>query len=164
MTLSQAPPGGVATCSIQQSLTVTRGLQPPRQTGRLSSLPSRNMSITPTRKQGEKHTRRSRRTGRKNHGLSTVVTASTPYPLRPGTLPVGSGECFTCGLLGHMGRRDGSTCGGNRALHLHEQAWRSICSRILRQTRTVQNVQLVTLDDYGTQWQEVQGNEEGPSN
>jgi hypothetical protein len=100
----------------------------------------------------------------KTHGLNAVVTESTPYPLRPGTLPVGSGECFTCGFSGHMGRRDGSTCGGNRALHLHEQAWRAICSRIFRQTRNAANIQLVTLDDYGSSWQEVQGNEDGPTN
>lgn len=100
----------------------------------------------------------------RTHGLNAIVTDSTPYPLRPGTLPVGSGECFTCGASGHMGRKDGSTCGGNRALHVHEQTWRAICSRILRQTRAVANVQLVTVDDYGTEWQEVQGNEEGPSN
>jgi hypothetical protein len=100
----------------------------------------------------------------KTHGLSTFVTESTPYPLRPGTLPVGSGECFTCGFTGHMGRRDGSTCGGTRALHPHEQTWRAICSRILRQTHNVANIQFVTVDDYGTTWEEVQGNEDGPSN
>ena len=100
----------------------------------------------------------------KTHGLNAFVTESTPYPLRPGTLPVGSGECFTCGLSGHMGRRDGSTCGGNRALHTREQTWRAICSRILRQTRQAANVQLVTIDDYGTTLQEIQGNEEGPLN
>jgi hypothetical protein len=100
----------------------------------------------------------------KTHGLNATVTELTPYPLRPGTCPVGAGECFTCGFLGHMGRKDGSTCGGTRALHLHEQAWRAICSRILRQTRAAASVQLVTVDDYGTEWQEVQGNEEGPSN
>jgi len=99
----------------------------------------------------------------KTHGPGTFVTESTPYPLRPGALPVGSGECFTCGFTGHMGRRDGSTCGGNRALHQHEQTWRAICSRILRQTRNVANIQLVAVDDYGTSWQEVQGNENGPS-
>lgn len=99
----------------------------------------------------------------KTHGPGTFVTESTPYPLRPGTLPVGSGECFTCGFTGHMGRRDGSTCGGNRALHPHEQTWRAICSRIFRQTRNVASVQLVAVDDYGTQWTEVQGNEDGPS-
>ena len=100
----------------------------------------------------------------KTHGPNTFIMESTPYPLRPGMLPIGSGECFTCGLSGHMGRRDGSTCGGNRALHPHEQTWLAICSRILRQTRTAASIQLVTVDDYGTTWQEVQGNEDGPSN
>ena len=100
----------------------------------------------------------------KSHGISTFVTESTPYPLRPGTQSVGSGECFTCGFSGHMGRRDGSTCGGNRALHPHEQNWRAICSRILRQTRAAASIQLVAVDDYGTTWQDVQGNEDGPSN
>ena len=100
----------------------------------------------------------------KTYGVNAFVTESTPYPLRPGTLPVNSGECFTCGFSGHMGRRDGSTCGGNRGLHPHEQTWRAICARILRQPRPVANIQLVTVDDYGTTWQEIQGNEEGPSN
>jgi hypothetical protein len=100
----------------------------------------------------------------KTHGASAFVTESTPYPLRPGTLPVGSGECFTCGFSGHMGRKDGSTCGGNKALHIREQAWRAICSRILKQTRNAANIQLVAIDDYGTEWQEIQGKEDGPSN
>lgn len=99
----------------------------------------------------------------KTHGFNAFVTESTPYPLRPGTSPVCSGECFTCGLPGHMGRRDGSTCGGNRPLHQHEQTWRAICSRILRQPRAAANIQLVAVDDYGTTWNEVQGKEEGPS-
>jgi hypothetical protein len=100
----------------------------------------------------------------KTHGIGAFITESTPYPLRPGTLAVGSGECFTCGFSGHMGRRDGSTCGGNRALHVHEQTWRAICSRILRQTRVAASIQMVAVDDYGTTWQKVQGNEDGPSN
>ena len=100
----------------------------------------------------------------RTHGSNVFVTELTPYPLRPGTLPVGSGECFTCSLPGHMGRRDSSTCRGNCALHPHKQTWRSICSRILRQTRVPANIQLVTVDDYGTTWQEVQRNGEGLSN
>jgi hypothetical protein len=100
----------------------------------------------------------------KTHGFNGLVTDSTPYPLRPGTLPVGSGECFTCGFTGHMGRRDGSTCGGNRALNPREQMWRAICSRILRQTHVAASVQLVEVDDYGTTWQDIQGKEEGSSN
>ena len=101
----------------------------------------------------------------KTHGPNATVMELTPYPLRPGTCPVGSGECFTCGFSGHMGWRDGTgSCQGARPLHLHEQAWRAICSRILRQTRAAASIQLVTVDDYGTEWQEVQGNEDGPSN
>ena len=100
----------------------------------------------------------------KVHGPNAFVTESTPYPLRPGTLPVGSGECFTCGFTGHMGRRDASTCGNNRALHAHEQTWRAIAARILRQTRNAANIQLVAVDDYGTTRQDVQGNKDGPSN
>ena len=94
----------------------------------------------------------------KTHGLGALVTESTPYPLRPGTCPVCVGECFIRGFLGHKGRRDGSTCGGNRALHPHEQEWRSICSRILMQTHAATNV---TVDDYGTTWEDVQGSEDG---
>ena len=97
------------------------------------------------------------------HGPGTRVTESTPYPLRPGTAPVNSGECFTCGFTGHLGRRDGSTCEGRRALHPNEQAWRAICSRILKEPKGTVNMHLVAVDDYGTVWQEVQGNEEGSS-
>lgn len=99
----------------------------------------------------------------KTQGSNAFITESTPYQLRPGTLPVGSGEC---GSTGHMGRRDGSTCGGNCALHQHEQTWQAICSCILRQTHNTAKIQVVTVDDYGTTWQEVQGQgkENGPSN
>lgn len=99
----------------------------------------------------------------KTYGPGTRVTESTPYPLRPGTAPANAGECFTCGFTGHFGRRDGSTCGGNRPLHPNEQAWRSICSRILKEPKQTANIHLVTIDDYGTVWQDVQGNEEGSS-
>ena len=59
----------------------------------------------------------------RSNGPGTRITEATPYPLRPGTAPINSGECFTCGFTGHMGRRDGSTCEGRRALHPNEQAW-----------------------------------------
>src|SRR5271168_4288091 len=52
----------------------------------------------------------------KAHGLTALVTETTPYPLRPGTCPVNSGECFTCSLQGHLGQCDGSTCGDNHPL------------------------------------------------
>ena len=79
----------------------------------------------------------------KAHGLTALVTETTPYPLRPGTCPVNSGECFTCSLQGHLGRRDSSTCGGNCLLNAREQAWRAICSCILKDTRTATNIHLL---------------------
>lgn len=97
------------------------------------------------------------------HGPGTRITESTPYPLRPGTAPINSGECFTCGFTGHFGRRDGSTCGGSRPLHPNEQAWRAICSKILKEPKRTTNIHLVTVDDYGTIWQDGQGNGEGSS-
>jgi hypothetical protein len=32
------------------------------------------------------------------HGTNGWVSETTPYPLRPGTAPVNSGECFNCGV------------------------------------------------------------------
>jgi hypothetical protein len=99
----------------------------------------------------------------KTHGIGTRITESTPYPLRPGTAPINSGECFTCGFVGHFGRRDGATCEGHRALHPNEQAWRAICARILKVPKGAVNIHFVAVDDYGTTLQDVQGNEEGSS-
>ena len=102
----------------------------------------------------------------RNYGYGTKVTEKTPYPLRPGTAPVNSGECFTCGKLGHLGTRTGESCLalGHRVLHPNEQQWRVICSRILKGPKvTTTNIHLVAIDDYGTTLQDLQGNGEGPS-
>ena len=101
----------------------------------------------------------------KTFGYGTRVTEKTPYPLRPGTAPVNSGECFTCGQQGHLGVRTGETCEalGHRTLHPNEQQWRVICSRILKEPKVTTNVHLVAIDDYGTTLQDLQGNGEGPS-
>ena len=94
------------------------------------------------------------------HGYGTKVTEKTPYPLRPGTAPANSGECFTCGYVGHYGSRTGENCQGQRALHPNEQLWRAICSRILREPKRVADVRYLAVDDYGTTYQDIQG----PSN
>jgi hypothetical protein len=102
----------------------------------------------------------------RNYGFGTKVTEKTPYPLRPGTAPVNSGECFTCGKPGHLGTRTGETCIalGHRVLHPNEQQWRVICARILKEPKvTTTNIHLVAIDDYGTTLQDLQGNGEGPS-
>jgi hypothetical protein len=99
------------------------------------------------------------------YGYGTRVTEKTPYPLRPGTTPVNSGECFTCGNPGHVGTRTGETCIalGYRVLHPNEQQWRVICSRILKEPRTATNIHFLAIDDYGTTLHDIQGNGEGPS-
>jgi hypothetical protein len=99
------------------------------------------------------------------HGFRTRVTEKTPYPLRPGTAPVYSGECFTCGQVGHLGSRTGENCQelGYRPLHPNEQQWRVICSRILKEPKPATNIHFVAIDDYGTTLQDLQGNGEGPS-
>ena len=101
----------------------------------------------------------------KTHGYGTKVTEKTPYPLRPGTAPVNSGECFTCGNAGHVGGRSGENCTtlGYRHLHPNEQQWRAICTRVLKEPRAATNIHYVAIDDYGTTLQDIQGNGEGPS-
>ena len=101
----------------------------------------------------------------RTYGYGTRVTEKTPYPLRPGTAPVNSGECFTCGHPGHVGVRTGETCTGlgYRVLHPNEQQWRVICARILKEPKPTTNVHFIAIDDYGTTLQDIQGNEEGPS-
>jgi len=101
----------------------------------------------------------------KAYGYGTRVTEKTPYPLRPGTAPVNSSECFTCGYVGHLGARTGETCGalGHRVLHPNEQQWRALCSRILKEPKIATNVHYLAIDDYGTTLQDIQGNGEGPS-
>jgi hypothetical protein len=101
----------------------------------------------------------------RTYGYGTKVTEKTPYPLRPGTAPVNSGECFTCGQLGHVGARSGVDCEGMgfRTLHPNEQLWRVICGRVLKEPRVTTNVHYLAVDDYGTTLQEIQGNGEGPS-
>jgi hypothetical protein len=101
----------------------------------------------------------------KTFGYGSKVTEKTPYPLRPGTSPVNSGECFTCEYHGHLGARTGETCEalGHQPLHPNEQQWRVICSRILKEPKITANVHFIAVDDYGTTLQDIQGNEEGPS-
>jgi hypothetical protein len=101
----------------------------------------------------------------RKYGYGTRVTEKTPYPLRPGTAPANSGECFTCGNAGHLGTRAGDNCValGYRVLHPNEQQWRAICTRVLKEPRAATNIHYLAIDDYGTTLQEVQGNGEGPS-
>lgn len=59
-------------------------------------------------------------------GQNGRVTHQTPFPLKPGTAMICSGECFRCGTHGH----NGSQCPipPGEGLSRRETAWRAICS------------------------------------
>jgi hypothetical protein len=73
-----------------------------------------------------------------------VVSELHPYPLTPGTKPVGSGECWKCGLMGHMG----PNCDATNQVPPMEQRWRSIGASIRRNIRTTNlaDVNIVSMD------------------
>ncbi|TFY79474.1 hypothetical protein EWM64_g4536 [Hericium alpestre] len=66
----------------------------------------------------------------RTHGSSTRISKETPFPLRPGSEPIGSGECYKCGKKGHI-KFD---CIAPREVLLHpkEIAWHQICGTVLR--------------------------------
>ncbi|KAJ7938752.1 hypothetical protein B0H13DRAFT_2301397 [Mycena leptocephala] len=70
------------------------------------------------------------------HGTSKP-SEDRPYPLTPGTVSVGSGECHQCGQLGHF--FDKCTAATERHVPETERRWRqivqSIISRIARVAR-----------------------------
>ncbi|KAF5385081.1 hypothetical protein D9615_000997 [Tricholomella constricta] len=105
------------------------------------------------------------------YGADTRVTELTPYPLRPGTLPANSNECFGCGLAGHIAPR--CPLPTERKLNIREADWRAICRSILRIVYATP-VRYVVIDDYGglaavkpsayiEEVDENQGNGDGPS-
>lgn len=65
------------------------------------------------------------------HGPTGWVTETKPYPLRLGTAPVGSNECYRCGMVGH--RRGDCTVLQEKQLMKQEQSWRSICGKVLKE-------------------------------
>ena len=60
-----------------------------------------------------------------------VDFTTAPYPLTPGTAPLGSRECYRCGIPGHITRDHDPVI---PAINIREQHWRALVSRSL-QTR-----------------------------
>lgn len=75
----------------------------------------------------------------RQHGPNAFVTIHTPYPLRPGTLPVGSNECWNCGTSGHRGD-ECEVLSRPELMNIRERDWRRLCARYLPRRTPVRYV------------------------
>jgi hypothetical protein len=108
------------------------------------------------------------RTWKATHGENAPINAHTPFPLRPGTAPACSGECYMCGMQGHMG--GACTATGAAKIPPQEGRWRALCGRCLGRNRrdqaaSVNHVAQVgefAWAGYGSYDGDDQGNGEGP--
>lgn len=99
-----------------------------------------------------------------DHGGSNArVIHTTPYPLKPGTAMVCSGECFRCGVHGHNGRQCPIPAG--QGLDRRETVWRAMCSMALgsfnRDAAPMVNLVEVTSDGAWEEGTVVEGYEQG---
>jgi len=63
-------------------------------------------------------------------------TVASGFPLRPGTSPVCSGECWKCGKMGHS-KND---CQDLRPVNEFERSFHSLCSTVLGRNRSLPQV------------------------
>ena len=68
-----------------------------------------------------------------------------PYPLTPGTAPLGSRECYTCGIQGHITKDHDPNI---PAVNNREQRWRAFIGRNLQTwTRTDYPIAQINVQD-----------------
>jgi hypothetical protein len=104
------------------------------------------------------------RTWKTVHGENAPITIHTPFPLRPGTVSVCSGECYTCGMQGHRGAD--CTAVGIAKIPPQESRWRALCGRCLGRSRRDQTTAVNHVAEVGefawAGYGNEQGNGEGP--
>lgn len=65
------------------------------------------------------------------NGTEGVPSLERPYPLRPGTAVVGSGECYACGMVTEP-MHVSSQCTATETLKPQESRWRQYVAAMLR--------------------------------
>jgi hypothetical protein len=67
------------------------------------------------------------------YGAEGSPSLERPYPIRPGTAALGSGECYNCGLVTEPAHLS-SQCTATNLLRPHETRWHQQIASILRRT------------------------------
>jgi hypothetical protein len=84
-------------------------------------------------------------TWKRTHGENTTPDWSTGhFPLSPGTAPLGSFECFRCGMLGHM--RPACENLGHTEIPKQESDWRARINGIIKSRRTRDTLPVFIID------------------
>ncbi|KIK35301.1 hypothetical protein CY34DRAFT_96348 [Suillus luteus UH-Slu-Lm8-n1] len=66
------------------------------------------------------------------HGTDAIPNSQRPYPLKPGTSPIGSRKCFNCGMA-TMPPHQAYDC-TNEPVPIQETKWRETVSRLVLRT------------------------------
>jgi hypothetical protein len=91
---------------------------------------------------------------------NATINMHTPFPLRPGTAPVCSGECYTCRMQGHRGAD--CTAMGTAKIPPQEGRWRALCGRCLGRSRREQPTPVNHVAQMGEfAWAGYGGEEQG---
>lgn len=126
--------------------------------------------LQPDTPEGQGTYREQLRAWREQFGADQRATELTGFPLRPGSDPPASGECYACGRTGH----NRSNCNEPNLTNPRERAWRAICGSVLGHNRAQRQVavnivgndgedDMSWLQSAGTEDHRDQGNGGGPS-
>ncbi|KAG1818249.1 hypothetical protein EV424DRAFT_1540191 [Suillus variegatus] len=95
----------------------------------------------------------------RTHGAEGFQTLEKPYPLRPGTAVLGSGECYNCGMVTEP-LHVSTQCIAQEPLRPQESRWRQQVAGLIRRTASpmnrpsylptpVQHITATTYPQYG---------------
>jgi hypothetical protein len=87
----------------------------------------------------------------KLYGANTKVSERTPFPLKPGTAPAGSGECYGCGMVVDDREHTAASCTGVK-VPVKEREWRAIVGNVMGNRGRTRQINLLSYDDEDLAW------------